>query len=152
LLVANKLDGFGRNAVEVRGTAEQLAAAGMKVNYLALGGVDLTCAGGRMVMQVNTAMSEFERDLLTERTHAGIARAKAEGKHVGRPLALSNKQRVQVQRALAAGVPIAQIARDQDTSRQVIMRVRDGDGNWPLGMAHKALRMIRPRGPSNDFQ
>jgi putative DNA-invertase from lambdoid prophage Rac len=63
-----------------------------------------------------SARAELERDLLIERTNAGIARAKAEGKHIGRPFALSDKQRVQVQQALVAGVPIAQIARDQDTA------------------------------------
>jgi IS30 family transposase len=85
-----------------------------------------------------SAIAELERDLLVERTNAGIARAKAEGKHVGRPFALSDKQRAQVQQALAAGVPIAQIARDQDTSRQTIMRVRDDAGNQPFGTVPKA--------------
>jgi putative DNA-invertase from lambdoid prophage Rac len=138
--------------MDVRSTVEQMAVLGVKVHCLTLGGADLTSAAGRMTMQVLAAVAEFERDLLVERTNAGIARAKADGKHVGRPFALTDKQRVQVQQALAAGVPIAQIARDQGTSRQTIMRVRDGDGNWPLGTAHKTLRMIRPRGPSNDFQ
>jgi putative DNA-invertase from lambdoid prophage Rac len=96
------------------------------VHCLALGGVDLTSAAGKMTMQVLNAVAEFERDLLIERTHAGIKRAKAEGKAFGRPSALTVSQQEQVKEQLQAGVPVAQIARTYSTSRQTIMRVRDG--------------------------
>ena len=43
-------------------------------------------------MQVISAVAEFERDLLLERTHSGIARAKAAGKRFGRPSALNEEQ------------------------------------------------------------
>jgi hypothetical protein len=74
---------------------EALAANGIKVHCLALGGVDLTSAAGRMTMQVLAAVAEFERDLLIERTHSGIARAKAEGKTFGRPSALTADEQAQ---------------------------------------------------------
>jgi len=48
--------------------------------------VDLTSPAGKMTMQVISAVAEFEKDLLIERTHAGIARAKASGKRFGAPL------------------------------------------------------------------
>ncbi|ARL38594.1 hypothetical protein BOC49_10110 [Burkholderia pseudomallei] len=79
----------------------------------------------RMTMQVLNAVAEFERDLLIERTHAGIARAKAEGKAMGRPSALSDEQRADVLRELDAGASVAALARQFGTSRQTIMRVRD---------------------------
>ena len=47
---------------------------------LALGGVDLTSAAGKMTMGVPNAVAEFARDLLIERTQAGLSRARAEGK------------------------------------------------------------------------
>lgn len=77
-------------------------------------------------MQVINAVAEFERDLLIERTHAGINRARAEGKTFGRPSALSADQRAEVVKQLAQGVPVAQIAKAYKTSRQTIMRVRSG--------------------------
>jgi putative DNA-invertase from lambdoid prophage Rac len=63
-------------------------------------------------MQVINAVAEFERDLLIERTNAGIKRAKAEGKTFGRPSALSVDQQSEVITRLGAGFPVAQIARD----------------------------------------
>ncbi|CAG2287054.1 MULTISPECIES: recombinase family protein [Burkholderia cepacia complex] len=125
LLIVTKLDRLGRNAMDVRATVEGLAERGIRVHCLALGGVDLTSAAGRMTMQVLNAVAEFERDLLIERTHAGIARAKAEGKAMGRPSALSDEQRADVLRELDAGASVAALARRFGTSRQTIMRVRD---------------------------
>ncbi|MGP3661594.1 recombinase family protein [Burkholderia gladioli] len=125
VLIVTKLDRLGRNAMDVRATVEGLAERGIRVHCLALGGVDLTSAAGRMTMQVLNAVAEFERDLLIERTHAGIARAKAEGKAMGRPSALSDQQRTDVLRELDAGASVATLARRFGTSRQTIMRVRD---------------------------
>ncbi|KVR03419.1 recombinase family protein [Burkholderia ubonensis] len=125
VLIVTKLDRLGRNAMDVRATVEGLAERGIRVHCLALGGVDLTSAAGRMTMQVLNAVAEFERDLLIERTHAGIARAKAEGKAMGRPSALSDEQRANVLRELDAGASVAALARRFGTSRQTIMRVRD---------------------------
>ncbi|HDR9798912.1 TPA: recombinase family protein [Burkholderia cenocepacia] len=125
VLIVTKLDRLGRNAMDVRATVEGLAERGIRVHCLALGGVDLTSAAGRMTMQVLNAVAEFERDLLIERTHAGIARAKEEGKAMGRPSALSAEQRTDVLRELDAGASVAALARRFGTSRQTIMRVRD---------------------------
>jgi putative DNA-invertase from lambdoid prophage Rac len=125
VLIVTKLDRLGRNAMDVRATVERLEAAGVRVHCLALGGVDLTSPAGKMTMQVINAVSEFERDLLIERTNSGLQRAKAEGKKFGRPSALTDTQKGDVLRLLAEGMPVAQIARQFDTTRQTIMRVRD---------------------------
>jgi putative DNA-invertase from lambdoid prophage Rac len=124
VLVVTKLDRLGRNAMDVRATVEALAANGIRVHCLALGGVDLTSAAGKMTMQVLNAVAEFERDLLIERTNSGIARAKAEGKHLGRRYSLSAKQREEVQQRLAAGESVRALAGEYETTRQTIMRVR----------------------------
>jgi len=126
VLIVTKLDRLGRNAMDVRATVERLEAAGVRVHCLALGGVDLTSPAGKMTMQVINAVSEFERDLLIERTNSGLQRAKAEGKKFGRPSALTDVQKVDVLRLLAEGMPVAQIARQFVTTRQTIMRVRAG--------------------------
>jgi len=86
--------------------------------------VDLTSAAGKMTMSVLSAVAEFERDLLIERTQAGIARARAEGKTLGRPPALTKVQQVDAIASLAAGESVAKVARDFGTTRQSIMRVR----------------------------
>ncbi len=125
VLVVTKLDRLGRNAMDVRGTVEALAGMGVRVHCLALGGVDLTSAAGKMTMGVINAVAEFERDLLIERTQAGLARAKSEGKTLGRPLSLGVEQVQSVRARLASGEAVAALARAFTTSRQTIMRVRD---------------------------
>ena len=124
ILVVTKLDRLGRNAMDVRATVNRLAALGVRVHCLALGGADLASAAGKMTMQVIAAVAEFERDLLVERTQAGLARAKAEGKSIGRPGALTQSQREDVIRRLDGGASVSSLAREYATSRQTIMRAR----------------------------
>jgi putative DNA-invertase from lambdoid prophage Rac len=125
VLIVTKLDRLGRNAMDVRKTVEQLAASDIRVHCLALGGVDLTSPAGKMTMQVISAVAEFERDLLLERTHSGIARARASGKRFGRPSALNEEQKQAVLERLNAGASISAIAREFGTSRQTVIRLRD---------------------------
>lgn len=75
-------------------------------------------------MQVISAVAEFERDLLLERTHAGIARAKASGKRLGRPPVLADEQKRAVLLRLNEGGCISAIAREFNTTRQTILRVK----------------------------
>lgn len=124
VLIVTKLDRLGRNAMDVRATVEELATMGVRVHCLALGGADLTSAAGKMTMTVLSAVAEFERDLLLERTAAGLARARQTGKVLGRPKALSDKQESVALARLAQGQSVAAIAREMSTSRQTIMRLR----------------------------
>lgn len=122
VLIVTKLDRLGRNAMDVRQTVEGLAAQGVRVHCLALGGVDLTSPAGKMTMQVIAAVAEFERDLLIERTQTGIARARAEGKHMGRKATLSPAEAAAVARRITAGETVSAIAREYQTSRTTIQR------------------------------
>lgn len=124
VLIVTKLDRLGRNAMDVRQTVEALAHLGVKVHCLALGGVDLTSPAGKMTMAVISAVAEFERDLLIERTQAGLARAKSEGKVLGRPRALTDAQEADALQRLADGEAVAAVARALKTSRATVMRVR----------------------------
>ena len=76
-------------------------------------------------MQVIAAVAEFERDLLIERTHSGISRAKEAGKRFGRPPSLNIKERALVIERLSGGAGLAELAREFKTTRQTIMRVRE---------------------------
>ncbi|EFJ2219832.1 recombinase family protein [Escherichia coli] len=124
VLIVTKLDRLGRNAMDIRKTVEQLVASDIRVHCLALGGVDLTSPAGKMTMQVISAVAEFERDLLLERTYSGIARAKAAGKRFGRPSVLNEEQKNTVIARINAGINISAIAREFNTTRQTILRVK----------------------------
>ncbi|EJZ60923.1 Site-specific recombinase (plasmid) [Pseudomonas fluorescens R124] len=124
ILIVTKLDRLGRNAMDIRSTVERLAKEGVRVYCLALGGMDLNSSTGKLTMGVIAAFAEFERDQMIERTNAGLARTVAKGTKLGRREALSDKQKGEVRELLAAGVPVAKIARDYSTSRQTIIRQR----------------------------
>jgi putative DNA-invertase from lambdoid prophage Rac len=128
VLIVTKLDRLGRDAIDVSSTVASLEERGVRVHCLALGGVDLTSSAGKLTMGVINAVAQFERDLLIERTQAGLARAKSEGKALGRPSALSGEQQEFVRQRLANGESVSAIARDIKTSRQTIMRARDTAG------------------------
>ena len=123
VLIVTKLDRLGRNAMDVRASVERLAASGVRVHCLALGGVDLTSAAGKMTMGVIAAVSEFERDLLIERTQAGLSRAKAQGRALGRPAALSETQQAEVLKLRSEGVSLGALAAQFSVSRAAIQRI-----------------------------
>jgi putative DNA-invertase from lambdoid prophage Rac len=126
VLVVTKLDRLGRNAIDVGLTVAKLENMDVKVHCLALGGVDLTSSAGKMTMGVINAVAQFERDLIIERTQSGLARAKAAGKKLGRPVSVKLEQRADVIQQLAAGISISAVARKLKLSRATIMRVRNG--------------------------
>ena len=141
MLVVTKLDRLGRNAIDVVQMVARLEAMGVRVHCLAVGGVDLTSPAGKMTMGVIVAVAQFERDLLIERTQAGVERARAEGTTLGRPAVLTPAQRAVVRARLAARASISTMASQLNTSRMTIMRTRDG------GAADVALLPSVPPGP-----
>lgn len=122
ILVVTKLDRLGRNSLDVTGTVLKLQDIGIKVHCIALGGVDLTSPAGKMTMNVLNAVAEFERDLLIERTNAGLARAKSQGKELGRPKSLNPAQKLQIAKQYEDGTSIASLANIYDVSRATVMR------------------------------
>ena len=122
VLIVTKLDRLGRNAMDLRATVERLAAEGVRVHCLALGGVDLTSPAGRMTMGVIAAVAEFERDLLIERTNAGLQRAKAEGKALGRPSVLTAEQQASIRQSREAGLSLGVLAKQYGVTRAAIQR------------------------------
>jgi putative DNA-invertase from lambdoid prophage Rac len=123
VLIVTKLDRLGRNAMDVRATVEWLAREKVRVHCLAHGGVDLTSAAGKMTMAVINAVAEFERDLLIERTQAGLKRAKAQGKKLGRPSLLSSEEQAQVRARRTNGASLGDLAKEFGVSRSAIQRV-----------------------------
>ncbi|WP_244604711.1 recombinase family protein [Mesorhizobium japonicum] len=130
VLILTKLDRLGRDAIDVSSTVKALAEMGVRIHCFALGGVDLTSSAGTMTMNVLNAVAQFERALLIERTQCGLKRAKSEGKSLGRPSTLSEKQKLDVREDLETGMNVSAIARNL---RQVDRRscARD-DGSRPV--------------------
>jgi DNA invertase Pin-like site-specific DNA recombinase len=91
ILVVTKLDRLGRSLHFLIETMQALAERGVGFQSLS-DGIDTTPSGGRLVFHIFGAIAEFERDLIQERTIAGLQVARRRGKKLGRPKALSPEQ------------------------------------------------------------
>ena len=91
VLVGWKLDRLSRSLRDVLSIMERLADAGAGFRSLTEA-IDTTTPAGRMMMQMVGAFAEFERAMLRERTKAGLAAAREEGRIGGRPPKLSPQQ------------------------------------------------------------
>ena len=89
-LVVYKLDRLGRSLSHLVQLIETLGEKGVYINSLS-DKVDTSSASGRLIMNVVGAIAEFERELIRERTKAGLSAARARGKQGGRPAGLSKE-------------------------------------------------------------
>ena len=103
VLVVWKLDRLGRNLAHLVNTVQDLSARGVGLRMLGGQGaqIDTTTAAGRLVFGIFAALAEFERELIRERTVAGLKAARARGRKGGRKFALSKAQVRLAQAAMA---------------------------------------------------
>ncbi len=87
-LIVWRLDRLGRSLRHLVDTVAALADRDVGFRSLQES-IDTTTPGGKLVFHLFAALAEFERDLIRERTHAGLAAARARGRHGGRPKAMS---------------------------------------------------------------
>lgn len=123
-LLVSKLDRLGRDAIDVLQTVRDLGARNIKVVVHQLGSTDLTSPAGKLLLSMLAAVAEMERDLLIERTQAGLTRARAEGKKLGRPSKIAPEQRSDILMSLSQGASISALARRYAVSRATIAGVK----------------------------
>ncbi len=92
ILVVWKLDRLGRSLAHLVETVQTLAARGIGFRSLQEQ-LDTTTSGGKLIFHLFAALAEFERDLIRERTKAGLAAARARGRKGGRPKGVDEKKR-----------------------------------------------------------
>jgi len=122
-VVVSKLDRLGRDASDVLATIKALAAIEAEVIVLQLGKVDLASPAGKLLVTMLAAVAEMERDLIVERTQAGLARAKAEGKTLGRPSKTSPEQRAAIRKAYEAKQSVSALSRQYQISRATVLAI-----------------------------
>jgi DNA invertase Pin-like site-specific DNA recombinase len=84
--------------------------------------IDTTTNGGKLIFHIFGALAEFERNLIRERTQAGLTAARARGKKGGRPKALIGKQLSIAQDLYEKRHPIAEICRTLKISKATLYR------------------------------
>jgi len=126
VLVLPRLDRLARSLRQLLDTVEDLDARGVGLRSLAES-IDTTSAGGRLVFQVFGALAEFERELIRERTTAGLDYARSQGRIGGRPRVMDDKTIEQARTLLAhSSLPVTEIARRVGVSRAALYRAFPG--------------------------
>lgn len=122
VLVVWKLDRLARSLKQLIDTVEELERRG--IGFVSLTeSIDTTTPGGRLIFHVFGALAEFERELIRERTNAGLKSAKARGVKLGRPKALEGEA-LNVAKALlkAGNMSAAEVAEHVGVSRATLYR------------------------------
>lgn len=88
-VICTMVDRLGRSASDVLKTVESFKVRGIKLRIMQFDSIDLTSSMGKMVLTMLAACAEFERNMIVERTKAGIARTKEQGTILGRSLVVS---------------------------------------------------------------
>ncbi|AEB84322.1 recombinase family protein [Alicycliphilus denitrificans] len=130
-LVVWKLDRLGRDLRHLINTVHDLTGRGIGLKVLTGHGaaIDTTTAAGKLVFGIFAALAEFERELIAERTVAGLASARARGRKGGRPFKMT-----------AAKLRLAMAAMGQSETKV-------GDLCQELGITRQTLyRHISPKG------
>lgn len=120
-LVVWKLDRLGRSLAHLIDVVSDLEARGVGFRSLTES-LDTTTAGGRLVFHVFAALGEFERDLIRERTKAGLVAARQRGRIGGRPRLVTTDKLDAAKKLLASGTPIGDVARVIGVGRSTLYR------------------------------
>jgi DNA invertase Pin-like site-specific DNA recombinase len=120
-LVVWRLDRLGRSLPHLITTMTALEERGIGFKSLTEN-IDTTTSGGKLIFHIFGALAEFERNLIRERTQAGLVAARARGKKGGRPKALTAKQVEIAQDLYEKQHPIAEICRTLKISKATLYR------------------------------
>jgi DNA invertase Pin-like site-specific DNA recombinase len=116
-----RLDRWGRSLADLVVTLEELAE--LSVGFVSLTeALDLTTPTGRAMAGLLSVFAAFEHEVLRERIRAGIAEARLQGRHLGRPVT-AGKKAAQIRKLHRAGVSKAEIARRLDIGRTSVRRL-----------------------------
>ena len=122
LVMAWAIDRIGRSLIDLLGTIQHLEACGVDL-YLDQQAIDTTTPAGKLMFHVTGAFAEFERSLIRQRIHAGLKRAVANGKTLGRPL--NDPQALDKARQwLGKGLGINKVARQVGLSNSTVARLK----------------------------
>jgi DNA invertase Pin-like site-specific DNA recombinase len=120
-LVVWRLDRLGRSLPHLITTMTALEERGIGFKSLTEN-IDTTTSGGKLIFHIFGALAEFERNLIKERTQAGLTAARARGKKGGRPTVITVQKRSIAQELYDTGHPIMDICRTLKISRATLYR------------------------------
>jgi DNA invertase Pin-like site-specific DNA recombinase len=123
-LVVWRIDRLGRSVRHLIDVVEDVRQRGVGFKSLCDGAIDTTTASGELIFHIFTALAQFERKLIQERTNAGLSAARARGRLGGRPPMSLDDPRIQTAKKLHAdkSMVIADICKTLQISRPTLYR------------------------------
>jgi DNA invertase Pin-like site-specific DNA recombinase len=123
-LLVWRLDRLGRSIRHLIDLVADLHQRGVRFKSLCDGAIDTTTASGELIFHVFSALAQFERRLIVERTNAGLTAARARGRLGGRPPVPAADPRVQTAKKMHADktMPVADICTTLRISRPTLYR------------------------------
>ena len=146
-LIVWKLDRLGRDLRHLVNTIHDLMER--KIGFRVLSGqganIDTTTAGGRLVFGIFAALAEFERELIRERTIAGLSSARARGRHGGRPYTMTLAKLRLAQAAMAKrDTKVGELCAELGVTRQTLYRFVDPKGE----LREDGSKLLKRKSPS----
>lgn len=123
LVTVTRIDRLARSTFDLFAIVKQIVDAKGQFRSLAEPWADTATSTGRLMIAVLGGLADVERDLIRTRTAEGRNRAKARGKHMGRPPALSPAQQAEARRRRAEGATLSELALSYNVSRATISRL-----------------------------
>jgi DNA invertase Pin-like site-specific DNA recombinase len=123
VVTVTRIDRLARSTFDLFAIVKRIAEAKAQFRSLAEPWADTGTSTGRLMLAVLGGLADVERDLIRTRTAEGRSRAKAQGKHMGRPPSLTPAQQKEAIRRRAQGATLDEIARSYNVSRATISRL-----------------------------
>jgi DNA invertase Pin-like site-specific DNA recombinase len=124
-VAAWSVDRLGRSLQDLVTFLEELRGKGIDL-YLHQQGIDTSTAAGKAMFQMMGVFAEFERAMIVERINAGLARARAQGKILGRPSALTPAKERQARRLLSQNIGVVKVGRTVGVGTGTVQRIKAG--------------------------
>lgn len=121
VVMAWSVDRLGRSLQDLVGFLSELHAVNCDL-YLDQQGIDTTTPAGKAMFQMLGVFSEFERSMIRERVHAGLDRARSQGKQLGRPKSIDDKTASAIRKARGSGMSFRKVASQFEVSVGAVQR------------------------------
>jgi DNA invertase Pin-like site-specific DNA recombinase len=123
VVTVTRIDRLARSTFDLFAIVKRIVDAKSQFRSLAEPWADTGTSTGRLMLAVLGGLADVERDLIRTRTAEGRSRAKAQGKHMGRPPSLTPAQQKEAIRRRAQGATLDELARSYNVSRATISRL-----------------------------
>ncbi len=127
-IIVTELTRLSRNTKDLFEITEKLAKKSIDIKSLKEAWIDTTTPQGKLMFTIFAGLSQFERDLISQRTREGLEAAKARGRQGGRPSKIAEKSAV-VSALYRQGFKISDIVKETNVSRSTVNRILKDIGN-----------------------